>query len=142
MLTTVVFFLLLTSSMIQYVKLSVPPATVREEALKNKVELAPRMHASRVGGKVNLELLWNGAEPGSLKALAAQSGAPGRDVLVSQAKALSAQFKTRYPDERTLRLALGPELTVQDLISVMDGARENFPTVTLQTWKNIARGTP
>lgn len=126
MMTTVIFFLLLSAGFTEYTKHTLPPS--KTSTITDPVApppLAPKLVLGKAGEEITLLLTWGGTEPGierkSLKESELETGV--RDFLKT--------FHEKHPDEKSLQLALSPELPYRYLVSAMDGVRENLPDIVL-----------
>lgn len=134
MLTTVIFFLLMSTTFIEFTKLTVPPAktSVITEA-DSKPPVAPKLLLTRQGTGLKLLLTWGGEKAGeaSERVGADALAEVRRDGLIKASRKLADSFARRFPAEKTLQVGLGAQVPYQDLISVMDGVREPFPDIAL-----------
>ncbi len=130
MLTTVIFFLLMSTSFIEYTKLTLPPASTISSANSSAVPpVAPKMTVKNLNDGYLLELAWGGANPGLTK-MNAKS-----DTLVSQARELVQKFSATYPKEKTIQISMDRLVKYQALISVMDGVKESMPDTVLVSYQ-------
>lgn len=145
MFTTVVFFLLLSSSFDTYSKITLPPSatvsvfesTDKEEPLTPKLVLLKNSDT-----EMELQLSWQGKTPGSLTEKIPMQKATPRESLVTSAAKIVKDFAKKFPSETALQLGLEGELKYQDLISVMDGARETIASIVLISYENLAPKGP
>jgi biopolymer transport protein ExbD len=124
-LTAVIFFMLLSISFIGITKLTVPPSSA-SVSTSTEVPISGRVIAQLEGDMISVKLEWIGQKPGSVtqKAKRALSDAKNSD-LVDAVEKLAIQFKAKFPEEKTIQIALASKLNYQELISVMDGLRKN-----------------
>jgi biopolymer transport protein ExbD len=127
MFTTVIFFLILSTSFFAFTKLTVPPAKVSVNTdpltpppMATKLVLGPASE-----GGVRLLLSWVGEAPGQ------ETRTVENAKVESEVRGLVEAFKKRFPKERTVQLGMGPSLSYQVLIHAMDGAREQLPDLVL-----------
>jgi hypothetical protein len=151
MLTTVIFFLLLSTTFMEYTKLTVPPSKV--STITDPVApppLAPKLAFVRQGSGYRLVLSWAGATGGEIsKDFQPDAGTDLASPKTAQAlleftKAAVGEFATKFPGEKSLQLGLGRDVAYQGLIAVMDGAREKMPDVVLISYDEAearVRGT-
>lgn len=148
MLTTVIFFLLLSTSFIQFTKLTVPPSQV--STITDPIApppLAPKLVVVKAGADLHrLILTWAGKEPGEDARPYRAATDPKKDVpeLAALAGKMISDFHTKFPTEKSLQIGLGHDVEYQKLIAVMDGARENMPDIVLISYNEAesrARGT-
>jgi biopolymer transport protein ExbD len=135
MLTTVIFFLLMSTSFIEYTKLTLPPAKSEASTAKpGSVPVAPKLWVTAgANHDYKLHLMWEGAKPGSEKLEVTQAD------LVPKLKELLKKFAGDYPTEKTLQVSLDKLVKYQILISVMDGARDIVPDVILLSYTEVNR---
>jgi biopolymer transport protein ExbD len=147
MMTTVIFFLLMSTSFLQYTKLTVPPATASAppadaatRPLSPRIVLSNGSSKDAHGARLKLALSWEGTSPGKKEEYLDQ-GDPGqlRPALMRVAGQLSSDFVHEHPGERTIRVGLSGNLAYQDLISIMDGVRPNLPDVVLLSYAEATR---
>ena len=134
MLTTVIFFLLLSTSFMEYTKHTVPPsATATVTTTSSELPLAPKLLYFGQKGFSKLLLRWGGKQPGedSFVIRKDTSTLEGRNELVSLSAKMVQKFSKEHPDEKTVQLGLAGKLPYQDLISVMDAVRPSMPDVVL-----------
>jgi len=133
MLTTVIFFLLLSTSFMEYTKLTVPPsgvAVITDPLVPPP--LGPKLILFKAGKELKAMLTWVGSKPGE-----AMDSVPITDLdetrvgLVTLTRKMSKEFITKFPKEKTLQMGLSPKLPYQYLIAGMDGVRENMPDIVL-----------
>ena len=127
MFTTVLFFLLLSTSFYGFTKLTVPPSkvSVNTDPLVPPPLSARLLVAPGPEGNLSVVMSWVGAEPGKLEATATQ------ETLEPKVKGLVEQFSQKHPMERTVQLGLAPGVNYQALIWAMDGARQKLPDIVL-----------
>lgn len=131
MLTTVIFFLLLSAGFMEFTKLTLPPsATVTSTSTVQTVPVAPRLVIKNADqGQYLIQLAWGGAKPGQ-NAVRASEG-----QIVAKLKQMTASFSKSYPNEKTVQVSLQRRLKYQILIAVMDGVRDSLPDVVLATYE-------
>lgn len=137
MLTTVIFFLLMSTSFMEYTKLTVPPASTSVlTSAGSAPPLSPKLFLVRSGEELTLSLRWSGSEPGEA-AIKVNETEPDetRGELYRSSKKLIEDFASTRPGERTLQMGLGPLVPYQYLISVMDGVRGKMPDVVLVSYR-------
>ena len=141
--TTIVFFLLLSTSTIAFTKLTVPPSAV--STVTNPIApppMATKLLVLRAGNQRKLLLQWMGKEPGQFDGIVTADDPKALEkALLEKATDLTTRFTKKYPKETTVQLGLGPDVTYQNLINVMDGIREHLPDVVLISYQEaVARG--
>lgn len=135
MLVSLIFFLLLTTAFLQFTKDSVPPSsvtTITDPVVPPPV--AARLICVEGGGKIKLVLSWAGAEPGqAVKEIdtKTQDSPEETQTLIQAATDLMGDFKSKYPTEKTLQLGLGPTVSYQKLVALMDATKEKMPDIVL-----------
>ncbi len=136
MLTTVIFFLLLSTSFMEYTKLTLPPtATVSAPADSKSLPVAPKILVSPadIVGEYNFRLVWGGETPGQNTVKSNDNAAQ----IISQVKTLVGAFAQRFPKEKTLQVAMGKTVKYQVLISLMDGVKESLPDIVLSSYQEV-----
>lgn len=130
MLTTVIFFLLMSTTFMEYTKLTLPPAASVVATGKNATQpLNPRLLLKGQGdGRYLSTLVWGGPNPGQ-----SQNPADASSLLEVVRKQVEL-FSKKNPEEKTLQVSLERNLPYQSLISVMDGAREHLPDIVLVSY--------
>jgi biopolymer transport protein ExbD len=135
MLTTVIFFLLMSTSFIEFTKTTVPPsssATVSTE--DREPPKTPKLFLVSPDGKgLKLILRWSGKNPGQASESIRTEGDAKqlRESLVKASEKLAKDFTAKNPDEKTIQIGMQPQLPYQSLISVMDGVRPVLPDLVL-----------
>ncbi|MBC7396063.1 MAG: biopolymer transporter ExbD, partial [Bdellovibrionales bacterium] len=132
MLTTVIFFLLMSTTFIEYNKLTLPPASTVVSTSQSAADpLRPKLLVTRAGKELSLYLVWQGKTPGHqvIKVDPAEVSAKLTELLKT--------FAEKYPTEKTLQVSLDKEVNYQVLISVMDGSRELMPDVVLLSYHEV-----
>jgi len=130
MLTTVIFFLLMSTTFIEYTKLTLPPAAT---AVSPSADLPPPLSPKLIlkvnpDGLLTGTLFWSGASPGDLNFQAEQ------DQIVSKASEVIGLFSSKYPSEKTLQISLEESIPYQRLIDIMDAARDYLPDTVLVSY--------
>lgn len=139
MFTTVLFFLILSTSFFAYTKLTVPPAQV-DTITKPlpKPPLSPRLllGSSKGGATVRLVLTWEGSEPGETEeTVESQDSKTAPEAIRKKANSMLETFLKKNPDEKSIRLSMTPNTSYQYLISVMDGVRDRIADVVLTSYE-------
>ncbi|MCM2280052.1 MAG: biopolymer transporter ExbD [Oligoflexia bacterium] len=133
MLTTVIFFLLMSTSFMEFTKLTVPPSQVSVSTSQSKdPPVSPKMLLSGADDDLRVTLLWGGRRPGEKRERIRESDPVKRRAeLVKATQKLTEDFALANPAEKTIQIALTAKLGYQNLISMMDGVRESMPDVVL-----------
>ena len=76
-------------------------------------------------------LTWAGKEPGEVSDIFKNPDPGNIQVFIDHAKKMITDFNKKYLGEKTVQLGLGPDVSYQVMISVMDGIRETMPDVVL-----------
>lgn len=140
MLTTVIFFLLMSTGFMEYTKLTVPPSgTTTVSASGGPPPLTPKMFLGKnTDGSLELLLSWQGSKPGELrKKVGPTEGTGTNPELLSAGKDLAKEFVKENPSERTIQVGLEPEVAYQNLVTLMDGIRESLPDVVLISYDEV-----
>lgn len=134
MLTTVIFFLLMSTTFIEYNKLTLPPAKTVTSTVQSDVEpLSPRLLVTFKGEALKLRLIWKGKNPGEneVESTPAEIG--------TKLQILLKQFAEKYPNEKTLQVSLEKDVSYQTLISIMDGSKDLIPDVVLLSYHEASQ---
>jgi len=131
MLTTVIFFLLMSTTFLEYTKLTLPPAaTVTATGENSSQPLNPKLSLKSSGPGAFVSILsWGGANPERISNPAKEGD------LLEVVKQQAQRFSSKFPSEKTLQISLERNLPYQTLISTMDGAREVFPDIVLMSYE-------
>lgn len=126
MFTTVIFFLILSTSFFSFTKLTLPPSkvSVNTDPL-TPPPLSTRLVIGKESGNYRYLLSWVGEAPGR------DAGSAAGVDLEAGVREMLGRFKQKFPNEKTVQLGLAPGVEYQALIRAMDGARENLPDVVL-----------
>ena len=126
MFTTVIFFLILSTSFFGFTKLTLPPSkvSVNTDPLVPP-PLSTKLFVGQGTPELRLLLTWVGESPGQSEATSTP------DKIEDAVGRLVAKFKERYPNEETVQLGLMPGVSYQAMISTMDGVRAKLPDVVL-----------
>lgn len=134
MLTTVIFFLLLSTGFMEFTKHSIPPsATTTVTDSSPNVPLSPKLFLIEDETKLKILLRWDGKTPGeSLETIVRETDSPQqRSSLIKATEKLIKNFSDQYPNEKTIQVGLTAKISYQNLISLMDGIRSFIPDVVL-----------
>jgi len=126
MMTTVIFFLLLSAGFTEFTKHTLPPS--KTSTITDPVApppLAPKLIVGKEGDGLALLLTWGGTEPGIERKKITE------EELESSVRDFLTPFHEKYPAEKSLQMALEPGLPYRHLIGAMDGAREMLPDLVL-----------
>ncbi len=133
MLVTVIFFLLMSTSFIEYTKLSLPPSATVESATQSKIPpLAPKLKVIQRDAVYEVRLSWGGPNPGMTTVKASSEA-----LLEGETRKLVAAFSLKFPNEKTVQISMGRQVHYQNLISAMDGARDHLPDVVLSSYTEV-----
>jgi biopolymer transport protein ExbD len=129
MFTTVIFFLLLSTSFYAFTKLTLPPSKV---SVNTDPLTPPPLSTKLVIGEVQaqpplltVKLSWVGESPGEERVDVSEA------ELETKVRELVSRFHDKFPAERTIQLGMSPSVRYQSLILAMDGAREKLPDIVL-----------
>ena len=143
MLTTVVFFLLLSASFDSFTKLTLPPSGTVSVA--DPVGPPPRspklLMLKKSATSIDLVLSWEGEKPGQVKETVSGSGPERRAQILAVSAKMVKTFLTEFPTETSLQLGLTRDLSYQDLISVMDGSREVMQNLILISYEDAVEAS-
>jgi biopolymer transport protein ExbD len=148
MLTTVIFFLLLSTSFLEYVKLTVPPSAVTFSKPESvPLATAPKIFLVSGNRSFRLILSWSGKKAGVLeREIATGDPLQTRKQLLLKSEELAQAFSKMNPSEKTVQLGLGSNVPFQHLVSVMDGLHSSLPDVVLISYReaeaNVRANSP
>lgn len=139
MLTAIIFFLLLTTTFVEYTKQTLPPSeSVILSDPASKAPVSPRLLVSESGGEVHIVLDWQGETPGKKNASTALDAAKYPTGVKESVSKLLGEFKQSFPGEATIRVGLSEGAAYQTLIAVMDGVREQIADIVLISPEEVA----
>lgn len=138
MMTTVIFFLLLSTSFIEFTKITVPPSAV--STITDPVApppVTPKLILMKKSEGYRVQLSWTGREAGAIaraykiepQTQNAKSSDPVKLAeqeslaLMKLAGEIVAEFATKYPTEKTFQVGMSGETPYQNLIGIMDGVQ-------------------
>lgn len=135
MLTTVIFFLLMSTSFLEYTKHTIPPSSTATVSNSSHEEpRTPKLFlTSPTPTNYRLLLRWGGKNPGE-KTESIEVGGDSKTVralLLKASTQVVKEFAANNPSEKTIQIGLGTHLPYQSLISVMDGVRPLIPDIVL-----------
>jgi biopolymer transport protein ExbD len=132
-LTSMIFFLLLSATFVEFTKLTLPPS--QTSVISNPMAgnpLAPKLLIAAVNGKIRVTLKWGGDTPGAnSKDLERENVGRKSKALESAVRELSKDFVQKFSSEKSIQLGLSEAATYQEMISAMDGLRPQFQDVVL-----------
>jgi len=138
MFVSIVFFLLLSASMIGMTKIVLPPsATSSIESGSTRVPLNPKLLVLSMGAKtedIKLVLKWNGTKPGTQTLVLKEDIFKSQKNSIIEIKKMIQSFKDQYPEEKTIQISMQSKVPYQWLISTMDGVREILPDIVLNSY--------
>lgn len=134
-LTCIIFFLMYTTTFMELTSLTLPPSAVSvvSKSDPNKGDpIVPKLYIDVVDQTLVVKLKWSGKNPGSAsKKIERDKPERYSQELQSAVETMVAEFKKKFPDEKSLQVAVAERGTYQELISVMDGVTKNIPDVVL-----------
>lgn len=138
-MTCVIFFLLLSSTFVEFTKISMPQAvsSVVTTSVAKEPPLTPKLMGLVKGDFIHLVLSWNGKNPSHMEKRVKRDPKNQRsEGLQATAQGITSEFKRLFPNEPALLLGLSPKATYQEMISVMDGARQEIQDLVLVSWSD------
>ncbi len=138
MMSTILFFLLLSVSFVNMTSLTLPPAA--KSLLKNPfaaAPLSPKIYLFSLDDQsLRLVVSWKGAEPGEFKEDIARvaSDKVNENLIILSTKLVSALLQ-KYPAEKSVQLSLASDVNYQELVSVMDGIRAKISEIVLLSYE-------
>lgn len=139
-LVVVIFFLLVSTSFVQFTKLSVPPSGVT--TITDPVKpppLQPKFMGTNATNGLHLILAWGGNQPGQINREVTFLGDELKDrtQIFEETRSMVVQFNSQFPQEQTLQIGLAPDVYYQNLIAIMDGIIEVIPDVVLFSYAEV-----
>lgn len=137
MFVSIVFFLLLSASMVGMTKIVLPPSSTSSvESGVTKVPLNPKLYvlADRDPNKIKVLLRWEGDTPGNDSLTLDGQIIKDQKKPVEEIKQLVKKFKEKFPEEKTVQISLQSGVIYQWLISAMDGVRDQLPDMVLNSY--------
>ncbi len=130
MLMCIIFFLVLSTSFVRLTQNSIPPSA--KVTITDPVTPPPitaRLIAIRENKNMEMAIIWSGVNPGyEKKSVNLEDETQSlRDVTTDLVHAIT----DNYPGEKTIQIGLGPNVTYQEMISIMDGAKTLLPDIIL-----------
>lgn len=139
MFVAIVFFLLLSASMVGMTKIVLPPsATSTLESGSTKVPLNPKLYVinnAELPNTVKVILQWEGTRPGRDSLTLLDDITKSQVEAVEQIQKMVQKFKEQFPEEKTIQISLQSGIIYQWLISAMDGVRELMPDMVLSSYQ-------
>ena len=138
MMSTILFFLLLSVSFMGMTSLTLPPSA--KKTVKNpfaEKPLAPKVFAFPVtGGYLRIILAWQGKEPGEIvRDVPRVSSDQINNSLVTLMTKTVNQFLTKFPNESSIQMSLATDVNYQEMISIMDGIRAKISDIVLLSYE-------
>jgi len=134
-LTCIIFFLMYTTTFMELTSLTLPPSSVSvvSKADPSKgVPVIPKLFVDVVDRSIVIKLKWSGKNPGSAsKKLDRNLPERYSQELQKIVETMVAEFAVKFPEEKSLQVAVAERGTYQELISVMDGVTKSVPDVVL-----------
>ncbi|AZZ37425.1 hypothetical protein CIK05_11675 [Bdellovibrio sp. qaytius] len=136
-LTSVIFFLVLSTTFVQFTKLTVPPS---QTSIVDKPIVDPPLNPklivrSKNENTIDATLKWYGEQPASVHENIVLKTATDRSVeLETKIEKLVTDYTEKYPNEKTLQIAFSKDVNYQQVITVMDGVRKKMENVVLVSW--------
>ncbi len=136
-MTCVIFFLLLSSTFVEFTKITMPQAVsaVAQTSVNKDPPIAPKLIGVIKGNDLHMVLSWAGKHPDHIIKKVARDPQNKRSlVLQSTTQQVVAEFKKKFPDEKAILLGFSPQVTYQEVISAMDGARQELQDLVMVSW--------
>lgn len=139
MFVAIVFFLLLSASMVGMTKIVLPPSATTSVASDSpKRPLNPKLLVFNPKGAeqdtVKVILKWEGATPGSQVITVKEDIFKNEKIAIDEIKEMVAKFKEKFPEEKTIQISMQSKVPYQWLVSAMDGVRELLPDMVLNSY--------
>lgn len=133
-LVSVIFFLILSTTFMEYNKVTVPPSksSVISGPETPQPIAAKLFYQIKGADKVRVVLKWAGANPDMLQEEVSRKDPLQRSEEVQKAvEKMVTEFKGKFPEEKTLQLSFSERAVYQEVINVMDGARTQMQDIVL-----------
>lgn len=140
MLVAVIFFLLLSTTFVEFTKQSIPPMVISSVTDPKKTEVvAPKVLAMRDATSLTVMLTWGGAAPGKYVRVlpSKEEKTPSADVIRILDQMIK-DFQIIYPNETTVQVGFNEVATMQDVLSVMDAVAARLPDIALISYQDTA----
>lgn len=142
MLTAIIFFLLVSTTFIEFAKIPVPPSGVK--TITDPVApppLAPKLFLDFVSQReYGVLLSWSGVKPGEkykkVKIEEFSELSPYPLELKALVDEILKDFIAQYPLEKTIQIGFGEQVPYRSVIAVMDGAFPVLPDVVLVSYES------
>ena len=138
-MTCVIFFLLLSSTFIEYTKITMPSAisVVSATSVAKDPPVSPKLIGAIKGSYIYLTLSWAGNSPDKIvRKIKRDPDNKRSEELQSSAFDVVDEFIKKYPGEKTMLLGFSSKATYQEVISTMDGARKVLQDLVMVSWKD------
>ncbi len=141
MMVAVIFFLLLSTTFIEFTKQTLQPVEIRTTQMaQGPLPLSPKLFTTRTKEWLSLNLTWSGERPGHLKKnITNVDPLQFSKDLINVSRELATEFHQRFPAESNVQLSFGPDIFYQEIISVMDGVQSQIPNVLLTSYDEALR---
>jgi biopolymer transport protein ExbD len=138
MFISIIFFLLLSTSMMSYTKHVLPPSATKAvtESTETTIPMNAKIYIVKKDQVYSAIFKWEGSIPGSKKIELKDDFMVKPEHLIDDVKKVVGEFKKQYPQERTIQITMQSELPYQIMISVMDAVRALLPDIVLTSYKN------
>lgn len=143
-LTVVIFFLVLSVSFSEYVKLTVPPTQITDSppsTNESTPPISPKLIVKEVGSLIHVGILWSGKTPGSFSEKIVKSSNLNSDQIYLTVESLTKKFKEKFPNENELQIGLTADLKFKQFITVTDAAKKSFKDIVMMSYEDAERET-
>lgn len=138
-MTSVIFFLILSSTFIQYTKITLPPSQIApasappaENSPPPEPAMSPKIFTLKESKELILTLTWQGKTPDKIiKKIPIQAEGKRSIELYEAAKELGEEFKKKFPEEKNIQLGFSGVANYQQMLDVMDGIRKTIKDIVL-----------
>ncbi len=139
MFVSIVFFLILSASMVGMTKIVLPPSSTSSiESGSTKIPINAKLMVlsdSHTENSIKVVLKWGGQKPGTDSINFKEDVFKNSHKIVDDIKAMTKKFKDQYPEEKTIQIGMQSAIPYQWLISAMDGVREILPDMVLISYQ-------
>lgn len=134
-LTCIIFFLMYTTTFMELTSLTVPPSAVSVISKNDPivgVPVSPKLFVDVKDQSLIIKLKWTGSAPGSTSKKIDRSDPERYSKELQEVVAtVVAEFTSKFPNEKSIQIAISERGTYQELVSVMDGTIKSVPDVVL-----------
>ena len=140
-LTSVIFFLVLSTTFMEFTKVTVPPSKtsvitdpLRPPPVSGKI----LVQLDKKGSGLKLDLKWGGVSPDLVSENVTLIGDRADNHLIEDAaNKIVSEYLSKYPDEKSIQVGFGKNVNYQQMISTMDGIRKRIQDIVLISYHEV-----